>query len=104
MFLHGIDVVQMTWCCLETWRSSRRGPKGVESHMSVPDGWIGATWYCDQTSQVSQRKLPRRLRSSAEVAADSPRRFFSRERVFFGAGSLFVPCSGGGSWGGGMAS
>jgi hypothetical protein len=61
--------------------------------MTVPDAWIEATWYCDQTSQVksSQRKLPRGLRSSAEVAAVSPyhTRFLDRERVFFGAGILF---------------
>jgi hypothetical protein len=54
-----------------------RGQGVVESHMSVPDARIEATWYCDQTSQASQRKLPRGLRSKAEVAAVSPHHTFS---------------------------
>jgi hypothetical protein len=88
MFLHATTIVQATRCCLETWRSSREG-QGVEFHMSVPDAWIEATWYCDQTSQASQRKLPRGLRSLSDRVRKLPRSVPSpyRKRVLFGAAS-----------------
>jgi hypothetical protein len=106
MFLRTSTVVQTACCCPETRRSSR-GAK-ASSSLTCPSPMHGSkqcgTAIRQAKSSQSQRKLPRELRSRAEVAAVSAMTcFLYRERVFFGADILFVPCSGGGSWVDGMA-